>query len=126
ARLAVSPGDPERFAYLRWRSVFAETCEARLVDIAVSRNGLIPAEAADLHTGLLGRRIERIASQLPLQGWLCGDRFTMADVVAGYNLRLAVQTGLLERSAVEPYLGRLMARPAARESRIFASLPDAE
>jgi hypothetical protein len=46
----------------------------------------------------------------------------VADIVAGYNLRLAVQTGLLDRDAAEPYLSRLVDRPAAQSSRIFASL----
>jgi glutathione S-transferase len=61
---------------------------------------------------------------LPGDGYLCGEQFTIADVLAGYSLRLAVQCELLEYASVAAYLDRLRARPAAKASRIFASLRD--
>lgn len=121
AELAVLPGDPERRRYLWWRAAFAETCETRLVDTAVSRFGLVPEELGTLHTKLLKRRLRSLVELLPAEGFLCG-RFTVADIVAGYNLRLAIQTGMIERGQTEPYLSRLIDRPAARRSRVFASL----
>lgn len=120
-RLAVLPGAPERSDYLRWRSLFAETFEGRLVDIAISRNGLLPASVGDFQSRMVKRRLQTLAGLLPQEGWLCGERFTVADIVAGYSLRLAVDNALLEREQL-PYLDRLVARPAARESRMFSVL----
>src|SRR5258706_254672 len=62
------------------------------------------------------------AKMLPKDGFVAADRFTVADVVTGYGLRLSVRLGLLERAAVEPYFSRLVDRPAATAARFFASL----
>ena len=75
-----------------------------------------------MHERSCRRKLGVLAAQLPAEGFLCGDAFTLADVLAGYSLRLGVQTGLVERDAVEPYLSRLVARPAAQRARVFASL----
>lgn len=120
AGLRVDPGEPGRRTYLYWLAVFTETLEARLVECAVSRSGLLGPEYFQLHERTLRRKIEVVSKQLPETGFLCGDRFTLADICAGYSLRLAVQCGFLE--AVPPYLERLTTRPAAVEARIFDSL----
>lgn len=121
-RLFVERGEPGRGAYLHWLAVFGEMLEARLVESAVSRAGILGPEYFALHEQTLRQKLGVVAPKLPREGWLCGERFTLADVVAGYSLRLAVQCGLVERGALEPYLGRLVARPAAQQSRVFASL----
>jgi glutathione S-transferase len=121
-RLWIGRGEPRRRAYLYWLSAFAETCEGRLVECAVSKAGILGPEYFALHERTLRRKLRVLADQLPSQGHLCGDGLTVADVVAGYNLRLAVQTGLLERERAEPYLSRLVQRPAAQASRVFAGL----
>ena len=119
-RLWVGRGEPERETYLHWLAVFGETMEGRLVECAISLFGIIPPEYFALHEKALRRKLAVAASQLPQEGYLCGERFTVADILAGYNLRLAVQCKLIERTAVDPYLGRLVERPAAQESRVFA------
>lgn len=121
-RLWVARGQPEREPYLFWLAAFGENTEGRLVEMRVSQNGLLGPEYFQLHESGMRRKVGVLAGMLPSSGYLCGDRFTIADIVAGYNLRLAVQTGLVDRSACEPYLGRLVERPAAQASRIFASL----
>lgn len=121
-KLWIGPGEPGRRAYLFWLAAFAETLEGRLVECAVSKLGILPPAYFSLHEGTVRRKLGVLAARLPKEGYLAGERFTVADVVAGYNLRLGVQVGLLERAAAEPYLGRLVARPAAQESRVFASL----
>jgi len=121
-KLWVGRGEPERPKYLFWLGAFGENVEGRLVECAVSRAGILGPEVFAVHEKRLRARLAAIASLLPREGHLCGQRFTVADVLAGYSLRLAVQLGLLARDAVEPYLGRLVAREAARESRVFASL----
>ena len=119
--LGIAPGAPERAAYLTWIATFAENVEQKLVECAVSKNGLLPPELYEANAPQLKRRMPVLAKLLPSEGFLCG-RFTFADIVAAYSLRLAVQTGLLERDAVEPYLGRLIERPAAQQAKFFDGL----
>jgi len=124
-KLWVGRGESARRSYVYWLAVFGETLEARLVECAVSKAGLLREDYFALHEKALRFKLAVVASELPEQGYVCGATFTVADVLAGYNLRLAVQCGLVERAAVEPYLGRLRARPAAQASRVFDSLEDA-
>ena len=121
-KLWIGPGESGRDVYLYWLAVFGETFESRLVETAVAMAGIADARFVELHDKALRRKLAVAAAELPESGYLCGDAFTLADVLAGYSLRLAVQTGVIEREAVDPYLSRLVDRPAARESRIFASL----
>ena len=121
-KLWIGRGEPGRDDYLFWLAAFSETLEGRLVEAAVSKAGLLGPEYFALHERSCRRKLGVLADRLPDEGWLCGSAFTLADVAAGYNLRLGIQVGLLERDRAEPYLGRLISRPAARRSRIFASL----
>jgi glutathione S-transferase len=121
-RLWIGPREPSRAEYLVWLSTFAETLEGRLVECAVSRAGILGPEYFALHEKVLRFKLAIVAKRLPARGYLCGEHFTVADVVAGYSLRLAVQCELVDRGALEPYLGRLVAREGARLSRVFASL----
>jgi glutathione S-transferase len=121
-KLWVGPREPSRSAYLFWLAAFGENLEGRLVECAVSRAGILGPEYFALHEKTLRFKLRVLAEKLPAEGYLCGERFTVADVLAGYSLRLAIQSGLIERAQVEPYFGRLVAREAAKASRIFASL----
>lgn len=121
-KLWIGRGEPGRGDYLFWLAAFGETLEGRLVECAVSRAGLLPSTYFELHESGVRRKLGALVDRLPQQGHLCGEGFTLADVLAGYSLRLAVQTGLVERAAVEPYLSRLVDRPAAQRARIFDSL----
>lgn len=121
-KLFVARGEPGRKEYLFWLATFGETLEARLVECAVSRAGILGPEYFALHEQALRFKLGVVAEMLPKEGYLAGTRFSVADVLAGYNLRLALQTGLVTRERVEPYFGRLVARPAAAAARVFASL----
>ena len=118
-KLWIGPREPNRTAYLYWLAVFGENFEARLVECTVSRGGLLGPEYFQAHEKGLRFKLGVVAQRLPSEGYLCGEQFTLADVVAGYSLRLAVQCQLLERDKAEPYLGRLMARKAAAKARVF-------
>lgn len=77
-----------------------------------------PQAAEDYKRFFMGR-LKWIEPVLEKQPWLCGERFTAADVSVGYALRLASTTGLA--SALKPrvlaYLERLQARPAFRRAQ---------
>ncbi len=121
-KLWIGPREPGRDRYLFWLAAFGETLEGRLVECAVSRAGFLPPEHFSLHEKTLRFKLGALTKMLPAEGYLCGERFTVADVLAGYSLRLALGVGLVERAAIEPYIGRLVARDGARAARIFAGL----
>jgi glutathione S-transferase len=120
-KLWVGRGEPERRKYLFWLAAFGETLEGRLVECAVSRAGILGPEFFTLHEQRVRSKLAAIAPMLPKDGFVAGDCFTIADIVAGYGLRLGVRIGLVERTAFEPYISRLVDRPAARAARFFAS-----
>jgi len=121
-KLWIGPGEPDRDKYLFWLAVFGETLEGRLVECAVSKNGGLDPKFFELHEPRLRPKLAVVAKMLPKEGFVAGGRFTLADILAGYGLRLAVRLGFLERAAAEPYFSRLVDRPAATAARFFASL----
>ena len=121
-KLWIGPGEPHRDLYLYWLAASGETLETRMVDCAVSKAGILGPEYLELHSPLVKRKLQTLASQLPPQGWVAGDRFTIADIVTAYAMRLGVETGMLQRDEVDPWMSRAMARPAARASHFFAGL----
>ncbi len=121
-RLEIARGEAGRQAYHYWLALFGENFEARLVECTISKAGILPPEYFTLHEKALRRKLAVAAKQLPASGYLCGERFSLADICAGYSLRLALGCGLLSMDEVEPYLSRLRERSAAVASRIFASL----
>jgi glutathione S-transferase len=121
-KLWVGRGEPERASYLFWISAFTETLEGRLVESVLSKAGVLAGRHHELHEDNLRFKLGALLDRLPADNYLCGDAFTLADVMAGYGLRLALRLELVDPAKVMPYLDRLRARPAAEESRIFASL----
>jgi len=121
-KLWIGRGEPERSKYLFWLAAFGENLEGRLVECAVSRGGILGPEHFALHENRVRAKLAPLVAMLPREGYLAGDRFTVADVVGGYSLRLALTLGFVERAAIEPYFGRLVAREAARQARFFGAL----
>jgi len=115
-------GDPGREEYLFWLAAFGENVEGRLVESYVAKLGILPKEHYDMHERALRFKLKVLASRLPAEGFLCGEDFTIADILAGYSLRLGIGNGLLDRERCEPYFSRLVARPAAKAARFFDSL----
>lgn len=120
--LVVGPAEPGRPSFLQWCALFAETFESRLVEYYLSRAGMLPAQVAELTEARLRERLETLTLDLPKEGFLVAGRFTVADVIAAYSLRLAIRSELIERQAVWGYLGPLTERPAAERAGFFASL----
>lgn len=118
-KLWVGRGEPNRAKYVFWLGAFGENLEGRLVECAVSKLGILPPEVFATHEKRVRHKLELVTSLLPREGFLAGDAFTIADIVAGYSLRLAVGLGLVAREAIEPYYGRLVSRDAARAARFF-------
>ena len=96
--------------------------ETPAVNYFLSKRGLIDVRWMELLGEGLQLRISAFASEAPEEGFLCGD-FSLADIFAGYVLRIGVQSGLLPKEGrLATYLDRLRARPAAQQARFFDSL----
>jgi glutathione S-transferase len=103
-------------------NVVVTTLETPTVNYFLSQRGIVDARWKDLLADSLPPRLRSFAERLPADAYLYED-FSLADIFAGYVLRIGVQAGLLNYDGtLAAYLGRLRARPAAIKSRIFDSL----
>ena len=104
-----------------WQSVSlsVSTLEAPVVVYFLSRSGILDAAWGPLCASSLEKQLPVFAAGMPVEGYICDD-FSIADICAGYVLRIGVQAGLLPlEGKLEAYLRRLMARPAAQAARVF-------
>ena len=107
-----------------WQNVAlaTTTLEQPLVNYSLSKWGVIDERWADLLKEGLQPRLKTFAESMPDEGYLHGA-FTLADIFAGYILRIGIQSGLLQkRGKLSYYVDRLRNRPASKEARIFDSL----
>jgi glutathione S-transferase len=108
-RLAPVLDDPARAPYFRW-SLFAPSVVEPGSLAKASGWAFKPSQAGwGEHDAMLSA-LESAVSTGP---FLCGERFTMADVIFGGTLRYMLQFKMLEaRPAFTAYAERLAARPA--------------
>jgi glutathione S-transferase len=129
AGLAPEPGSRDRAAYLRWLFFAAGPLEQATVAHALGwqvpegRSGMVGFGSRDDTLGAL-------EGLLASSTWVCGERFTAADVYLGSSLGWGLMFGTIEkRPAFEAYVARAQARPAAQratqinEARIQATQP---
>lgn len=69
-------------------------------------------EAGHAYAKWFGKRLIKVEARLEGREFLCGDRFTVADICVGYALYLARRIGLAEylTPQLNTYLDRLMER----------------
>lgn len=107
-----------------WQSiaVTTTTLELPLVNYYLASSGFIDSGWKDLVGEAVTSRMRTFVDRLPENGTICSS-FSLADICAGYVLRIAVQADICAyEGKLANYLDRLRARPAALESRIFDSL----
>lgn len=70
------------------------------------------AEAGEAYAKWFGKRLIKVERRLEGREFLCGDRFTIADICVGYALYLARRIGLAEylTPPLNAYLDRLTER----------------
>jgi len=103
-------------------SLASSTLEFPVVMYYLAKLGIADKVWTELCAQPLATRLPVFAASMPGDDYICGD-FSIADVCAGYVLRIGVQAGLLPlEGALQSYLGRLAARPAARAARFFEGL----
>ena len=122
AGLSIAPSDPAYADYLNFLHMgeatltFPQTLYLRYTFLEPEdrRN---PQVAADYRRWFL-KRLEVAMGMMGGREYVCGDRFTAADISVGYAIKFAQALGLgddLMRSATD-YFERLAARPAYRRA----------
>ena len=117
-RLTVPTTDPGYGSYLNW--LFYGEATLTFPQTLVLRYGRFESEerrnpqvAEDYKRWFLSR-LKFLVPQTSRQPYLCGERFTLADISVGYALMLAWYQGLEPAFPLEilPYWKRLQQRPA--------------
>jgi glutathione S-transferase len=121
--LAIAPGERDYGAYLDYTYhadatiTFPQTVYMRFA-IFEKDKGL--AEAGVAYAKWFHKRLVKVEERLKVRDFLCGDRFTVADICVGYALILAESVGLDDGvpDSLKAYRARLTAREAYQ--RAFA------
>ncbi len=109
---ALGPRDEERAAYLRWTFFAAGPVEQA---VTARRFGFEPQgqQQGMAGFGSYDRMVETLAGHFAQNDYVCGDRFTMADVYVGSQVDWGLSfKSLPERPEFAAYAERLRARPA--------------
>jgi glutathione S-transferase len=131
--LVVAPGEPDYAEYCDFTYhadatiTFPQTVYMRFV-LFEKDKGL--EEAGRSYAKWYYKRLVKVEQRLEGREYLCGDRFTVADICVGYALILSESIGIDEGvpESLKAYRERLRARPAyqrafAREEEGRAALP---
>lgn len=114
--LAPPLADRARAPYFRWLFFGAGPTEAAITN---NRLGLqVPPEStAMVGYGSLEAVLDTLEKAVSCEHYLCGERFTAADVYLGSQLGFSLRFGTIEkRPAFVKYVERLYARPAAQRA----------
>lgn len=113
----LAPTDAERANFFRWLFFAAGSLEA-----AFTAKGLGVEPAADqvksIGFGSIPQLTETLDQHFSTHDYVCGSRFTMADVYVGSHTDFGLMTGMLpERAGLRAYVDRVLDRPAYHEAR---------
>jgi glutathione S-transferase len=116
AGLAPAPGTPARAAYLRWLFFIAGPLELAMT--ALNQGWRIDADnRIAVGCGLPQETLALIRQQLEQGGWLCGEQFTVPDLLLASYLGWGMRLQQLEAEPLfVDYVARADARPAARRA----------
>lgn len=111
--LAPEPGSPERGAYYRWLFFVAGPLE--MATTATAYSWRIDAEnAGAVGCGQIVDTVNALESGIQNGPYLCGERFTAADLLAASYIGWAImQKNLEDRPVFREYMERITARPAS-------------
>jgi len=111
-KLAPSPDDPARAAYLRW-SLFAPSVIEPAISAKASGAQFKPSQVG---WGAFDSVLASMESAIAGKSYVLGDRFSMADCIFGGAVRYLLRFKLLEATPTfTAYAERLAARPAAQK-----------
>lgn len=107
----------ERAPYYRWMFFAAGPTEAAVTNKML---GVVPPpeRKGSVGYGSLEEVLDALERAVTGSAYICGDRFTAADVYVGSHIGWGMRFGTFEkRPAFEQYVGRIFDRPAAIRAR---------
>lgn len=120
-KLAPYLDSPDRAAYMSWVFFGATTLEDRVMEVIRWRK-LGESENLDEAKKDLNEMLQTLDTHLQNNDYLCASSFTTADIITGFPLAVANETGMLEGFPnLQKYVKRLSSRPGAEQSRIFTA-----
>ena len=116
SQAGLGPRPDEKADYYRWLFYAAGPLEAAISNQAMSWQ--VPPERERMFGyGNFDKAIAAVDEMLSLRDYVCGDRFTAADVYLGSQIMFPMQFGMLpERDSFIRYRGRLQARDAYKRA----------
>lgn len=121
AGLAPAVGSITRAYYYQWITYAVATLDPALVP-AILNAAVLPPDRRDPSKVEAGKKLWDVAGaflERALEGktWICGEAFSAADVVLGYDVAMAKQLGwVADGTRVGAYAARLMGRPAFQKA----------
>lgn len=108
----LAPPPDDRADYYRWMFFAAGPWEAATTNRALGFD-VPPDRAAMAGYGDFDRTLAALTGAVTRAPYICGERFTAADVYAGAQVSWGVQFGSIPKTPeIEAYLGRILSRPA--------------
>jgi glutathione S-transferase len=121
AGLAPPPGDRLRGPYYRWIFLAAGPLEQEGMNIELGFE-VPPDKRRGVGSGSIAEMTGMIEAAVSSCEYLAGSRFSTADLYVGMCLSSGMACGIIEkRPALERYVARLRARPAALRARAMDS-----
>ncbi|WP_418320705.1 glutathione S-transferase family protein [Piscinibacter sakaiensis] len=116
AGLIPLPGDPARAAFYRWLFFAAGPLEAAVT--AKTLGWQVPeGKRSMVGFGSYDEAIDVLETALQPGPYVCGERFSAADVYLGAQLGWGMMFGTIpKRPVFEDYVGRTHSRPAAQRA----------
>lgn len=113
----LAPTSEERADYYRWMFFAAGPVEAAITNRSAGFD--VPADKEMMFGyGNYDRTVDVLEGALKGRNYICGDRFTGADIYVGAQVIWGTQFGTLpKRPAFEDYAGRLSQREAYRTAK---------
>ena len=112
----LAPRDSEKADYYRWMFFAAGPVEAAVSNKAMGWEPT-PERERMFGYGNFDRTIAVLDELFSLRDYVCGDRFTAADVYVGSQLMFPMQFGMIEkRDSFARYAERLQARDAYKRA----------
>jgi glutathione S-transferase len=118
--LAPASGHPDRAAYYRWMFFAAGPLESAIVAKAMGWE-VPPGRNAAVGFGSFADTINALETALQPGPYICGDRFTAADVYVGSSLNWGLRFGTIDKTPLfEAYVNRIHARVAAQRANALS------
>ncbi|WP_343346232.1 glutathione S-transferase family protein [Sphingomicrobium sp. XHP0239] len=114
----LGPRDDERADYYRWMFFAAGPVEAAVTNRSMGFDVVDPEKQGMVGYGSYDRMVETLDGFLAKSEYVCGDRFTMADVYLGAQVIWGTQFETLPKhDSLLAYAERLTARDAYRAAK---------